>query len=141
MSTSIPTPPVKKTFVEETHLAMRIPQLQLPIRQNEWDHLRLLLRRCKSRERNFAGALWSAVSIAATSLFSTFGFMQAKDAPEWLMRTGISVTVAASAVAIVLAIINRIFRAERLGSVDDALASMIECERAFFSPEAAAEMS
>jgi hypothetical protein len=128
---STPPPPPKTTFVEEQHLAMRLPQVQLPIRQSDWEHLRLLLRRCKTRERNFDGALWAAVSIAATALFSTLGFSVVRDTPEWLMRTAIAISLAAGAVAVVLAVVNRVFRSDKSASLDEALSYMEEFERAF----------
>jgi len=127
------TPPRTTAFVEEQRLAMRLPQVQLPIRQSEWEHLRLILRRCKMRDRNFDGPLWAAVSIAATALFSTCGFAIVKECPEWLMRVGTALALAAGVLAIALAIVRRMFHADKCASIEDALSFMDECEGAFSS--------
>ena len=127
------TTPQNTVFVEEQHLVMRAPQVQFPIRQSDWEHLRSLLLRCKTRERNFSGAFWGAASIAVTALFSTFGFGLVPNVPEWVMRASIAVTVGSAVAAFVLRIVHHIFAAEKSGSVDDALLFMSECEQPFQS--------
>jgi uncharacterized protein with gpF-like domain len=124
-------PPLKTTFVEEQHLALRVPQVQFPIRQSEWGHLRLILLRCKSRERSFEGSLWGTTSIAISATLATFGFMLVKATPEWIMRTSIAIATAAGVAAVILAIVQRLVRIQKVTSIDDALEFMEECEHAF----------
>ena len=124
-------PPLKTTFVEEQHLALRVPQVQFPIRQSEWEHLRLILLRCKGRERTFDGALWGTTSISISATLATFGFMVVKAAPEWIMRTSIAIATGAGVAAVVLGIVQRLVRTQKVTSIDDALQFMEECEQAF----------
>lgn len=123
--------PPHQTFVEEQHLALRVPQVQFPIRQSEWEHLRLILRRCKTRERSFEGPLWAAVSIAISATLSAFALLVAKETPEWIMRSTIAIAAAAAVAAIILALVQRVFSVQQTASVDDALQFMVECEHAF----------
>lgn len=125
------TAPRRPKFVEEVKLATRSPQRQLPIRQSEWDQLRRLLERCKTRERSFAGGFWSAISIGATALFSTVGFTLVQKTPEWIMRTSISVTVSSVLLAVVLGFVDRMFKKDKTASVEDALLYMQTCQDGF----------
>lgn len=122
-------------FVEEQHLATRVPQVHLPIRQSEWDHLRFLLERCKTRERSFGAAFWAAVSIAATALFSTVGFTLVEKVPEWIMRTSVAVTACAVVATVILGVVDHMFATEKVASLEDALKFMQQCQDAFVDQE------
>lgn len=126
-------------FVEEQRLAIRLPQVQLPIRQSEWQHLRVLLQRCSRRERSVTGAFWSAISVATSGAFTILGLVVVPAVPEWLMRTAIAATVGAAAAAVILGVLQRVFRSERSASIEDALNFMQECENAFVTTEGEAE--
>jgi hypothetical protein len=121
----------RQIFLEEQHLAARLPQIQYPIRRSDWEHIRLLLRRCSARERSFESAFWSSVSIATTAFLSTLAFAVAPRTAEWVIRVSISITVASAVAAVTLSLIERGFKTYRSTSVEEALLFMEECEEAF----------
>jgi hypothetical protein len=97
---------VKLTSLYE--LARPVQQVVFPIPIDDWNRLKLRIRRCGRHERSYGPVIWGCAGLAASALLSVLGvYASVTVPPRWIVIAMTSTFLACTAISIVASVMTR----------------------------------